>query len=276
MSDQVVVSRGKLVAVADAIRGKTETTDTLTLDEMLPAIESIKGGVDYLAQRLTAEIVEYSNAEITDVKAYGFYACGSLTKVSIPSLKTVGDSSFRNCKELSFVYAPLLEIVDRNGFYGCNKLTIVDYSLVRVVYAHGFRECIGLRTVNLPIATAIDYAAFLGCSELVTVNIPNSQDVNTYSFAECSKLTNLSLPKAKKISEYAFSKCSSLKSLIISAETKCTLSGSNAFMDTPIANGTGFIYVPKALIENYKVDTNWTVFASQFRAIEDYPEITGG
>lgn len=39
---------------------------------------------------------------------------------------------------------------------------------------------------------------------------------------------------------------------------------------------TGYIYVPKALIEDYKIATNWSVYADRFRAIENYPEITGG
>lgn len=39
---------------------------------------------------------------------------------------------------------------------------------------------------------------------------------------------------------------------------------------TPIANGTGYIYVPSALIEQYKVAENWSTYASQFRALEDY------
>jgi hypothetical protein len=43
-----------------------------------------------------------------------------------------------------------------------------------------------------------------------------------------------------------------------------------------VANGTGYIYVPAALIEDYKAATNWSLYADQFRAIEDYPEITGG
>lgn len=37
----------------------------------------------------------------------------------------------------------------------------------------------------------------------------------------------------------------------------------------------GFIYVPRKFVESYKVATNWSAFASQFRAIEDYPEICG-
>ena len=36
------------------------------------------------------------------------------------------------------------------------------------------------------------------------------------------------------------------------------------------SGGISYIYVPSALIEEYKVATNWTVYADQFRALEDY------
>ena len=48
------------------------------------------------------------------------------------------------------------------------------------------------------------------------------------------------------------------------------------FNNTLIASGTGYIYVPAEYIEEYKTATNWSVYASRFRAIEDYPEICGG
>jgi hypothetical protein len=41
-------------------------------------------------------------------------------------------------------------------------------------------------------------------------------------------------------------------------------------------NGTGYIYVPATLVDTYKAGTNWSTHADQIRAIEDYPEITGG
>jgi hypothetical protein len=50
-----------------------------------------------------------------------------------------------------------------------------------------------------------------------------------------------------------------------------TLSSSKVF-DTSdgIGAGTGYIYVPTALIEEYKSATNWSTYATQFRALEDY------
>ena len=49
-----------------------------------------------------------------------------------------------------------------------------------------------------------------------------------------------------------------------------TALGSNVFKNTPIASGTGYIYVPRALVDSYKVATNWATYAAQFRALEDY------
>lgn len=40
---------------------------------------------------------------------------------------------------------------------------------------------------------------------------------------------------------------------------------------TPIRQGTGYIYVPFTLVEAYKAADNWSTFANQIRAIEDYP-----
>jgi hypothetical protein len=54
------------------------------------------------------------------------------------------------------------------------------------------------------------------------------------------------------------------------------LASPNAFNNTPIKSGTGYIYVPATLIDSYKSATNWSTYAAQFRAIEDYPEICGG
>ena len=62
-----------------------------------------------------------------------------------------------------------------------------------------------------------------------------------------------------------------MTAFILRSETKiCSITHTSVFTKTPIESGTGYIYVPKALIEDYKVTTNWSVYASQFRALEDY------
>ena len=96
------------------------------------------------------------------------------------------------------------------------------------------------------------------------------------SFAFCSALTKADFSAAKNIAASAFYDCSKLTALILRSETMCTLAHTNAFTGTPIASTTGYIYVPAALVDSYKAATNWKSFSSKIRAIEDYPEITGG
>lgn len=89
-------------------------------------------------------------------------------------------------------------------------------------------------------------------------------------------VTSLDLSTVTTIGSYAFNGCSALATLILRSDTVCTLTATNAFASTPIASGTGYVYVPAALVDEYKAATNWSTYADQIRAIEDYPEITGG
>lgn len=45
--------------------------------------------------------------------------------------------------------------------------------------------------------------------------------------------------------------------------------GTNAFTGTKIASGTGYVYVPDELVEEYKVATNWSTFANQIKPLSE-------
>ena len=67
------------------------------------------------------------------------------------------------------------------------------------------------------------------------------------------------------------SKCTALTAVILRNEDfVVTLLGSDAFSYSAIASGTGYIYVPSALLATYKAATNWSTYAAQFRGLEDY------
>jgi hypothetical protein len=100
-------------------------------------------------------------------------------------------------------------------------------------------------------------------------------EVGMYAFAYCTSLTTVDLSKCISVYAFAFHECKALTMLIIRTNSVCTLERDNAFTNTPIAKRTGYIYVPKALIDQYKVAENWSRYASQFRAIEDYPDVCG-
>ena len=95
--------------------------------------------------------------------------------------------------------------------------------------------------------------------------------IGTLAFHSCSNLTTVDFPLVTSIGSNAFYNCSKLATLILrDTEEVCTLNGTNAFNSTKIASGTGYIYVPAALIDSYKAASNWSTYAAQFRALEDY------
>ena len=96
------------------------------------------------------------------------------------------------------------------------------------------------------------------------------------SFYNCTKLEKIDFDVLVEMKDNDFYKCSALTAVIIRSPAVCTMSDSKAFKSTPIASGTGYIYVPAALVDSYKAATNWSVYADQIRAIEDYPGICGG
>ena len=74
------------------------------------------------------------------------------------------------------------------------------------------------------------------------------------AFAKCNNLKLADFSALTSIETVAFFNCSALSALIIRSTTRCCLNGTNAFTGTPIANGTGYIYVPSSLVEDYKAD----------------------
>ena len=96
------------------------------------------------------------------------------------------------------------------------------------------------------------------------------------SFMGCSNLAKIDFDVLEEMKDADFYECSALTAVIIRSPAVCTMSTSNAFKLTPIASGTGYIYVPAALVDSYKAATNWSVYADQIRAIEAYPDICGG
>lgn len=93
--------------------------------------------------------------------------------------------------------------------------------------------------------------------------------VGTRAFNNCKNLLSVIMPNVTNLAQECFRE-TGLKYLVLSNEKMCTLDNTSVLLDTSIASGTGHIYVPSALIEDYKAATNWSTYADQFRALEDY------
>ena len=156
------------------------------------------------------------------------------------------------------------------AFYSCSSLTTANFPVATSIGTSAFQYCRSLTTANFPVATSLETSAFQNCNSLTTVDFPVATSIGTSAFQNCSSLTTANFPVATSIRTSAFQYCRSLKSLLLRNNKVCTLSNTNTFNSTPISSGTGYIYVPSELIEQYKTANNWSTYASRFRALEDY------
>lgn len=157
-----------------------------------------------------------------------------------------------------------------------NTLKVLNNSKVTVLKTRACQASTALVSVNLPEVTNLGSYAFYQATGLTTVKLPKLTTVSTQVFYGCTKLQHADCGMLGNIPAQTFNACTSLTELILrKSNTICTLSNVNGINNTSIGKGIGYIYVPSALIENYKANTNWSGFANQFRAIEDYPDICG-
>lgn len=220
-------------AIADAIRGQDGSAASIVADDFPDRITSIQTQ-DYTVEDsiVDGSITEYTNDRVVRVGST-FYHSNDLIKVDFPKVTYIGNY----------------------GFYQCNNLMYVNMPKLLSIGTDAFVECISIRELKFPMLINIGNGAFEGCKRLSVVEM-------------CG--WNKDLVPSGNISSDAFLNSGISCLMIRSTEGICELSQGDAFDNTPIANGTGYIYVPRALIEDYKVAENWSTYASQFRALEDY------
>lgn len=194
----------------------------------------------------------------------------SVTEIADNMVTSIGGYAFRACTALTTADFPAATSIGTQVFYGCNQLITADFPAATSIDGSVFYNCKALTTANLPKVTSPGNSLFYGCSALTTVDLSAATRVGSDTFNGCSALTTVDLPAAKSIASKAFYGCSKLTALILRSATMATLSNGNAFTGTPIMNSTGYIYVPRALLDSYQAASNWSTFANQFRALEDY------
>jgi hypothetical protein len=169
----------------------------------------------------------------------------------INTIDVVGDEALVD----SLIEKSITEFKDKN-------ITFVGH--------YAFNGCEKLKTVWLPAVTYLDWGAFQACNSLVDVYMPALERTYGMPFFNSDALAKVDFPALTSLGESAFQYCDKIATVILRANVVCSLANTNAFSNTPISKGTGYIYVPEALQEQYAQSTTWSVYAAQFRALEDY------
>ncbi len=308
----VIINDTHLNNIAKAIRSKNGTSTKYKPSEMANAISNIttgSGGVTptgtlEITKNGTYDVTEYASAnvnvassggdgedpnilldarlngtltsidsDITTLIGYGCYGLTKLVSANLPNCTSIGTYAFRGCSAMTSVNAPNVTKVDDYTFYLCSKLTDVNMPNVTTVDTYVFSGCSKLTTINMPKATALGRAAFYKC-DLKEANFPLVGTISQELFFQNQHLERVDFEIAYKINQSAFANCSSLVTLILrKSDGICTLgTASSSLQNTPIANGTGYVYVPDELVEEYKVATNWSNYASQIKPLSELEE----
>lgn len=164
----------------------------------------------------------------------------------------------------------------KSNIFQNSQLETASFPNLKSLFKYVFMDCESLTAIDLPSVTEADDEGyqFSGCVSLVNVTLPKLVNVATCMFRNCSSLEVIDLPSVGMINDGSFAGADSLTAVILRSLTVVTLADAY-FSETPIGAGTAYVYVPAFLVDKYKTDENWSTYADQIRAIEDYPEICG-
>lgn len=111
---------------------------------------------------------------------------------------------------------------------------------------------------------------FMRCGVAREIYLPKLKEFAGYNFYTCGQLQKVDFGALEKI-EYTtcFTGTNNLNTVIIRTNAAIPLRGAISKFNS------AYIYVPSALVNDYKSATNWSTYADQIRAIEDYPDICG-
>lgn len=203
----------------------------------------------------------------------GYIQAFSKANINLPdNLETIGNYSFYGCDSWVLTSLPsTLKTIGEYGFYNCLKLAITELpnSIIKIGRS-AFAQCSNLALKNLPSEiNTIEERSFYNCANLVIQVIPSKvTSIGANAFYNCSSINNLSITGAiTSIGSGAFYGCANLSVLRLRGVTKVPTISSNSLTNTPIAKGTGYIYVPTNLLDSFKSATNWSKYADRIYGV---------
>lgn len=200
-------------------------------------------------KHIVRELYVYAN-----IKVPSFASAGALQIFEATDLKQEGITSFRDC------YA-LIEATMKS-------------SASSVYMDAGFRNSSNLRKLTLPSAITTNgyFLAWNNCIDAVKATIGGDGYVRGYDFGYMTKLTRVDLDGVTNILANAFNNSGELDTLILRADAVPALANTNAFGNTDIARGNGYIYMQDGIVEEAKTATNWATYADQIKPLSELPE----
>ena len=160
----------------------------------------------------------------------------------------------------------LTEIGDY-AFRGCTQLTKITLPNVTDIGEYAFMSCNKLYDISLPSCVNIGYQSFYSCSSssFTSLTLPAVETIGNGAFYNCNYLTTIDLPVVKTMGNEVFRQCTRLEKIILRNTDGVVAIGNNLLQNTPNA----IIYVPDALVEDYKIATNWSSYFNRIKGLSE-------
>lgn len=194
-------------------------------------------------------------------------------------ITSIADYAFYNSRFNRIEMPDTVTSIGQMAFNGSAYLENIRLSSnLESIAMYAFYSCGALKSIEIPDGVkSIGSSSFSGCMSLASVSLSSALEIIESSlFYNCHSLTRVKLPAAvKTVESQVFNNCTALTAVIIErSDDIVALENTNAFRNTPMITGKGYIYVPKDLLAQYQSAENWSAFSAQIRAIEDYPDIS--
>ena len=219
-------------------------------------------GVDGFSQVVVSvpqSVIGYTQKDITEknvvivnlsnsasfVASEVFFYSSTIQTISLPNCTYIGRVAFAGCSNLTDVYVPICQKIQDGAFQNCTHLT----------------------EINLPNCTNLGPSIFLFCTDLSYASVCMTTSSIAVAVFKSTGLTSVYFD-GPFIGHYTFEKCMNLSEIYLGS-TSVTVLGEGTFVSTPIASGTGSIYVPASLVSDYQNDSNWSSYSSQIFPIPE-------
>lgn len=258
------------ILILPKMSGSVSTPKTLSGNVGAKTIRVLESGVsfdDIASLKIEGDV----DISVSAIGAYTFANNDGIKSVYAPNVTSVGDYGFYSSNGIKEIYFPLLKTV---GKYCLSNLAITTLDLPECasIGASSFNNCTKISNLLLPKCKTISNSCLpnILIEELI---LPECTSIGNSSLSGLSKCTYADLPKCTQLVNYALRNSPNLATLILRSEKMCALSN-YALNSTKIWNGTGHVYVPRALMASYQTAANWKTIhaknANTFRALEDY------
>ena len=212
----------------------------------------------YFRQYLTDTLVAYNDTMgLTAIGDYAFAGLTNLRSVSMPNLLSLPNSMFKGATSLETVNFPAALATNSEVFTQSTVMEVLTLPEVSILNSTNLVNSMSaLKELRLPKNTSSLATAIVMCNALELLDIGVTGTVG--QVLSGSYFRNLRYLIARNASAVA------------------TPAGSTIFnSSSPIAKGTGKILVPRAMVDSYKADSNWSRYSAVIEAIEDNPDICG-